>query len=44
MAVAREKLNKNLVDYANNAIKFLNGLSKDDLKKINIKDTLLIMN
>ena len=43
MAVAREKLNKKLVDYSNNAIKFLNGLLKDDLKKINIKDTISIM-
>ena len=43
MAVAKETLNKNLVDYANNAIKFLNGLSKDDLKKENIKDRLSIM-
>ena len=43
MAVAREKLNKKPIDYANNAIKFLNGLSEDDLKKTNIKDRLSIM-
>ena len=43
MAVAREKLNTNLVDYTNNAINFLNGLSKDDLKKANIKDRIPIM-
>ena len=43
MAGAREKLNKNLVDYANNAINFLNGLLKDDLKKANIKDRISIM-
>ena len=41
--VAREKLNKNPVGYVNNAIKFLNGLSEDDLKKANIKDRISIM-
>ena len=43
MAIAREKLNKKPIDYANNVIKFLNGLSEDDLKKTNIKDRLSIM-
>ena len=43
MAVAREKLNKKPVDFANNVIKFLNGLSEDDLKKANIKDRISIM-
>ena len=43
MAVAREKLNKKPVDYANNAINFLNGLSEDDLKKENNKDRISIM-
>ena len=38
MTSAREKLNKNLIDYANNAINFLNGLTEDNLKNANIKD------
>ena len=43
MEVTKEKLNKNPVDYANNSIKFLNGLSEDDLKNENIKDIIPIM-
>ena len=43
MAVAREKLNKKPVDYANNSINFLNGFSEDDLKNANIKDRISIM-
>ena len=43
MAVAREKLNKKAVDYANNAINFLNCLLEDNLKKENIKDRISIM-
>ena len=33
MTVAREKLNKKSIDYANNAINFLNVLIEYDLKK-----------
>ena len=43
MAIDRERLNTKPVDYANNAINFLNGLSEDDLKKENIKDRISIM-
>ena len=38
MTSPREKLNKNPIDYANNAINFLNGLTEDNLKNANIKD------
>ena len=38
MTSAGKKLNKNPVDYANNAINFLNGLTQDNLKNANIKD------
>ena len=43
MTVAREKLAKNPVDYANNATKYLNGLSKDVLKKENFNYRISIM-
>ena len=43
MTIATQKLNKKQIDYAKNAIKFLNGLSEDDLKKENIKDRISIM-
>ena len=43
MTASREKLNKNPIDYANNAIKFLNGLTEDDLKNANIKDRISII-
>ena len=43
MTTAREKLNKKPIDYANNAIKFLNGLIEDDLKNANIKDKISII-
>ena len=41
--VSRENLNKKPIKYANNVIDFLNHLSKDDLKKENIKDMIPIM-
>ena len=44
MTSAGEKLNKNPVDYANNAINFLNGLTEDNLKNANIKDKNTIIN
>ena len=44
MIVAREKLNKKPIEHANNAISFLNILSKDYLKKANIKDKISILN
>ena len=34
----KEDLNKNPIDTTNNTVNFLNGLSKDDLKKLGIKD------
>ena len=43
MAVSKEKLNNKPVDYDNNAINLLNGLSEDDLKKENIKARISIM-
>ena len=39
----KEKLNKKPIDYGNNAIKFLNGLTEDDLKNANIKDRISII-
>ena len=44
MIVAREKLNKKPIEHENNAISFLNSLSKDDLKKANIKEKISILN
>ena len=44
MIVAREKLNKKPIEHENNAISFLNSLSKDDLKKSNIKDKISSLN
>ena len=43
MTTTKEKLNKNAIDYANKAIKFLNGLTKDDLKNANIKEKISII-
>ena len=43
MIAAKEKLNKNPIDYAKNAINFLNGWTKDDLKNENIKDKISII-
>ena len=43
LTIPREKLNKRPVDYAKNAIDFLNSLSKDDLKKANVNDRILVM-
>ena len=37
MTTATEKVNKKQIDYAKYAIKFLNGLTDDDLKNANIK-------
>ena len=43
MTTIREKLNKKPIDYANNSINFLNGLTEDDLKNENIKDKISII-
>ena len=43
MTTTIEKLNKKPIDYANNAIKFLNRWTKDDLKNANIKDKISII-
>ena len=43
MIASREKLNKKLIDYSNNSIKFLNGLTEDNLKNANIKDIISII-
>ena len=43
MEATTEKINKKPIDYANNAINFLNGLREDDLKNENIKDILSII-
>ena len=39
----KEKLNKNPIDYANNAINFLNGLKEDELNTSNNKDRISII-
>ena len=41
MTTSREKLNKKPIDYANNSINFLNGLTENYLKNANIKDIIL---
>ena len=43
MTATTEKLNKKPIDYANNAIKFFNGLTEHDLKNANIKDRISII-
>ena len=39
----KEALNKNPIDTTNNIVSFLNGLSKDDLKTLGIKDRISII-
>ena len=41
--VTKEKLNKNLVEYAINAIDFLNGLSEEELREAHIKDRIYVI-
>ena len=40
----RERLNKNPLDYARNAIDFLNGLTEKDLKVSHIMDSIYVIN
>ena len=44
MTTVGEILNKKPIDYAKNAIDFLNGLTKEELKTANIKDMISIIN
>ena len=41
--MAREKINKKPIEYANNAINFLSLLLESGLKESNIKDRIPIM-
>ena len=43
MTIVRERLNKKPIEYANNAVDFINGLTKEELKTANIKDTISII-
>ena len=43
VTVGREKLNKKPIEYANNAIDFLNRILESVIKEVNIKDGILIM-
>ena len=43
LTVAREKINKKKIEYANNSIDLLKCLLENDIKKENIKDMISIM-
>ena len=43
VTVVKERMNKNPIYYAKNTIDFLNGLTEEELKTTNIKDTISII-
>ena len=43
VTTVRERLNKNLVNYAINAIDFLNGLTEEEIRTTNIKNMISII-
>ena len=43
VTTVKERLNKKPIETANNTIYFLNGLTEDELKTTNIKDTISII-
>ena len=43
VATVKEVQKKNPIDTSNNTTSFLNGLTKDDMKKTNIKDRISVI-
>ena len=43
VTTVRERINKNPVDYARNAIDFLNGLTEEELRIANITDRIYVI-
>ena len=41
--VESEKMNKKPIEYAKNAIEFMNGLSEDEVKKEKVQDRISVM-
>ena len=43
MTIVKERLNKKPIEYANNAVDFINELTKEELNTANIKDRISII-
>ena len=43
VTVVKENINKKSVDYAKNAIDFLNGMTEDEMRKVGIRDMIFVI-